>query len=122
MIKGRPPRLTRVFPDTPLYFVTFATRDRKQLCPLEQARKAFDLYAARALTEHNVAVGRYVIMPDHIHLFVRGSDDFVLTSWVAGLKRAISIALRAGNQLWQPGFFDRSAERRKLRAKMVVRA
>jgi REP element-mobilizing transposase RayT len=45
-------------------------------------------------------------MPDHIHLFVRRSDDFVLTSWVAGLKRAISVALRAGHQLWQPGFFD----------------
>jgi len=106
MIKGRPPRLARIFPDAPLYFVTFATRDRKQLCPLEQALKVFDLYAARALTEHNVAVGRYVIMPDHIHLFVRGSDDFVLTRWVAGLKRAIAFALRAGNQLWQPGFFD----------------
>ena len=24
----------------------------------------------RAREEHNVAVGRYVIMPDHIHLFV----------------------------------------------------
>lgn len=106
MIKGRPPRLARVFPDAPLYFVTFTTRDRTQLCPLEQAREAFDLYATRALTEHNVAVGRYVIMPDHIHLFVRGSDDFLLIRWVAGLKRAISVALQAGNQLWQPGFFD----------------
>jgi putative transposase len=105
MIKGRPPRLARVFPDSPLYFVTFTTRDRKELCPLEQVRKAFDLYAARALTEHSVTVGRYVIMPDHIHLFVRGSDDFLLTCGVAGLKRAISVALLAGNQLWQPGFF-----------------
>jgi len=45
-------------------------------------------------------------MPDHIHLFVRGGLDFVLARWVAGLKRAISVALRERDQLWQPGFFD----------------
>jgi REP element-mobilizing transposase RayT len=106
MIKGRPPRLTRVFPNAPLYFVTFATRDRRHLSSLEQAHKAVDQYATRALAEYNVTVGRYVIMPDHLHLFVRGSDDFILPRWVAGLKRAISVALRAGHQLWQPGFFD----------------
>jgi REP-associated tyrosine transposase len=41
-------------------------------------------------------------MPDHIHLFVRGSDDFKLGIWVRGLKRAVS---QKGN-FWQPGFFD----------------
>jgi REP-associated tyrosine transposase len=106
MIKGRPPRLARVFPDAPLYFVTFATRDRKRLRPLQQAHEAVALNAARAVTEHDVAVGRYVIMPDHIHLFVRGSDDFILPGWVAGLKRGISVALNAGPRFWQPGFFD----------------
>jgi len=106
MIKGRPPRLTRVFPDAPLYFVTFATRDCRHLSSLEQAHEAVEQYAAIALAEYSVAVGRYVIMPDHIHLFVRGSDDFILRRWVAGLKRAISVALRAGHRLWHPGFFD----------------
>lgn len=47
-------------------------------------------------------------MPDHIHLFVCGGVDFVLATWVAGLKRAMSVAVGAGanNPLWQPGFFD----------------
>ena len=44
-------------------------------------------------------------MPDHVHLFVRGGADFVLSTWIAGLKRALSIALDQA-QLWQPGFFD----------------
>ena len=44
-------------------------------------------------------------MPDHVHLFVRGSGKFTLSSWIGGLKRAMSVALRA-QQLWQPGFFD----------------
>ena len=60
------------------------------------------------MEEFNVAVGRYVVMPDHIHLFVRGDEEFDLGKWINGLKRAISVALGATNKrpLWQPGFFD----------------
>ena len=49
-----------------------------------------------------------LIMPDHMHLFVRCGDDFKLTQWVNGLKRAISVPLGATKKrpLWQPGFFD----------------
>jgi hypothetical protein len=47
-------------------------------------------------------------MPDRMHLFVRGGDDFTLAQWMNGLKRAISVALGATKKrpLWQPGFFD----------------
>jgi REP element-mobilizing transposase RayT len=50
-------------------------------------------------------MGRYVIMPDHVHLFVRGGHGFVLSTWIGGLKRAISATV-AKQRLWQPGFFD----------------
>ena len=30
-------------------------------------------------------------MPDHVHFFVRGNPDFLLSSWVGGLKRAMSV-------------------------------
>jgi putative transposase len=106
MIKGRPPRLYRVIPDAPLYFVTFSTRDRKSIQPLSIVHDALKAYSDRALNEFNTAVGRYVVMPDHIHLFVRIDPDISLAQWVGGLKRAISVALQTGNHLWQPGFFD----------------
>jgi putative transposase len=50
-------------------------------------------HSARAAAKYNVAVGRYVIMPDHVHFFIRGGPDFVLSSWVGGLKRAMSVAV-----------------------------
>jgi putative transposase len=106
VIKGRPPRLDRVFPSDPLYFVTFSTRDRKPFRSLTRVHETVKHYTQRAASDFNIAVGRYVIMPDHIHLFVRGDDDFVLFKWVGGLKRAISVALTPGGPLWQPGFFD----------------
>jgi len=58
------------------------------------------------MREFNTAVGRYVIMPDHVHIFVCGSGEFVLSRWVAGLKRAIAVALQATGRFWQPSFFD----------------
>lgn len=47
-------------------------------------------------------------MPDHLHLFVRGDQDFVLATWVKGLKRAISeeLAAKPKATFWQAGFFD----------------
>ncbi|MFZ1220005.1 MAG: transposase, partial [Chthoniobacterales bacterium] len=109
MIKGRPPRLTRIFDtyDCPLYFVTASTLDRRPFPLLPNAHKAFVEYARRAETLH-IAVGRYVLMPDHMHLFVCGRREFVLSEWIKGLKRCVSSALRSDGSpfRWQPGFFD----------------
>ena len=58
------------------------------------------------MRDFNVAVGRYVIMPDHVHLFVQGDPNFLLSAWVGGLKRAMSLAVDMRPRLWQPGFFD----------------
>jgi REP element-mobilizing transposase RayT len=55
-------------------------------------------------------------MPDHVHLFIRGGPDFVLSAWIGGLKRALSVALKA-RQLWQPGFFDHILRRTKATVK-----
>jgi putative transposase len=51
-------------------------------------------------------VGRYVIMPDHVHLFVSGDDDFSLVQWVRALKRTLSTAILVARPHWQKGFFD----------------
>ena len=110
MIKGRPPRLKQIFHpyDPPLYFVTICTIYRQKISDFGIAFRAFESYASRARDEFGVAVGNYVIMPGHVHFFVRGGNDFHLGGWVNGLKRAISVALGATKQrpLWQPGFFD----------------
>jgi len=62
--------------------------------------------------ENRAAVGRYVIMPDHVHAFVCGGREFDVGLWVRGLKRVIRNALQtaagtaATTTIWQPGFFD----------------
>ena len=106
MIKERPKRLGLIYSREPVYFVTFCTRDRRPLPSLAHAQTALETYARRGLNEFNIAIGRYVVMPDHIHLFVRGDANFSLSNWVAGLKRAIAIAPKIRGKFWQPTFFD----------------
>jgi REP element-mobilizing transposase RayT len=81
---------------------------RRNIPSLEAAQKALLLYGTRATKEFNVALGRYVIMPDHLHLFVRGDQCLVLASWVKGLKRAMLkvLPIECRRSFWQPGFFD----------------
>ena len=50
VIKNRPQRLNLVYTNQPLYFVTFATRDRKKLVSLERAQLALEAYGQGLLT------------------------------------------------------------------------
>jgi REP-associated tyrosine transposase len=109
-IKGRPPRFGQIFQtyDPPLYFITICTIHGQKIRDLGTVHRLFESHIRRARDEFAIAVGRYVIMPDHLHFFIRGSDNFNLGQWVNGLKRAISVSLGAAKKrpLWQPGFFD----------------
>ena len=105
----RPPRLGRTFARAPLYFVTFCTHERQRLLANNELHAAFVIFAKRAECNFNVAVGRYVIMPDHVHLFVRGGYDFRLGPWIGALKQALAKSAtlsRAKRQIWEEGFFD----------------
>ncbi len=82
-----PPRLTRIFANNPVFFVTFCTHRRRKLLATKSVNAAFVEFGIRAHAEQNVAVGRYVIMPDHLHLFVCGADDFQLGGWIGMLKQ-----------------------------------
>jgi REP element-mobilizing transposase RayT len=114
-----PPRLHLLFPADPVFFVTACTQQRRTLLATDAVHEAFICFSHRAYDEHGIAVGRYVIMPDHIHLFVCGPDNFELGRWMGMLKqwlekvawRYIDSASPAGRRLqkrpfWQRRFFD----------------
>jgi REP-associated tyrosine transposase len=102
-----PPRLRWIFVNNPLFFVTFCTYQRRKLLASDPVHAAFVTFASHA-NPQDIAVGRYVIMPDHVHLFVRGPDNFQLGPWVGKLKQALAkrIEFTATVPIWQRGFFD----------------
>jgi putative transposase len=102
-----PPRLDPIFQkyDPPLYFVTFNTwHCRKLLANAAVHLRLIEF--ARKGEPRGIAIGRYVIMPDHVHLFARGNYSFVLTQWMRLLKRNLSEAISATPPHWHKGFFD----------------
>jgi REP element-mobilizing transposase RayT len=104
-----PPRLRWIFRHNPLFFVTFCTFERKKLLACDAVHAAFVAFAIQAYSRHAIAVGRYVIMPDHFHLFVRGPDDFQLGRWLGMLKQTLGKEIEqtgTSSPIWQRGFFD----------------
>lgn len=109
----RPPRLERVFQcfDSPVYFITICTSARQKRLACPEVDLAFRSFAERGMAEKGIAVGRYVIMPDHIHLFVRLPRDQRLSQWARLLKThlAQSVVIPPPSRerpMWQRGFFD----------------
>jgi len=107
MTLSKPPRLTRIFQkyDPPLYFVTLCTDNRRNILANEKVHGALLEYA-RAGVARGVALGRYVVMPDHIHLFVRGLKRVVAAAVSGGRNQRHAAETAASTTLWQRGFFD----------------
>jgi REP element-mobilizing transposase RayT len=116
---GRPLRLERIFQRkaNPVYFVTLCTHLRRPWLACVDVHALFIRFSRRANADFNIAVGRYVIMPDHLHLFVSGDPDFIPGRWVGMLKQVLARArppedkVSCGSphenpRLWQEGFFD----------------
>ncbi len=83
-------RLSQLYVRSPIYFITACTEARRALLADAVTHDAF-LVFARAAYDHGVAVGRYVLMPDHLHLFaVFAPDAPTLSDWMKALKSALS--------------------------------
>ena len=104
---NKPHRLSQIFQsyDSPFYFVTFCTAQRKPILANAAVHAAFRRHAEKA-EPRGIAIGQYVIMPDHIHCFLRMAPQHTLGTSVRMMKRSISPAIQEPTPHWQPGFFD----------------
>ena len=62
-------------------------------------------------SERGFFVGRFVLMPDHLHLFVAVPQESprALSDWMKALKRSLTRVLAEmgiSSPHWQKGFFD----------------
>jgi REP-associated tyrosine transposase len=109
MDKPRLRRLDRVFSPGPIYFVTACTHDRAPWLACPEVHKSFLAFSSRG-NERGAFVGRYALMPDHLHLFVAFQPGtLTLSGWVKSMKNSLSKVLRAMGKRaphWQDGFYD----------------
>ena len=102
-----PPRLQVVFASrqAPIYFITFVTHQRRACLACTTVHEAILAFAARG-HERGFSVGRFVIMPDHVHLFACNGSNLTLGRCIGLMKQVISKTLKQPTPHWQRGFFD----------------
>jgi len=104
-----PPRLRWLFTENPIYYITACTYDRRRILDCADVHDSLIRFGLRA-HEYGVRVGRYVIMPDHVHLFAGFEPESIsLSFWMKSFKNAISKTLKHAafpGPHWEKGFFD----------------
>ncbi|MFL6521687.1 MAG: REP-associated tyrosine transposase [Chthoniobacterales bacterium] len=104
-------RLHRIWVEHPIYFITTCTfRRRRILASSNVASILIDEWRA-ARRRHGWAIGRYVIMPDHVHFFCSAEVDAkplsqLLQFWKQWTSKRIGLVLNIRGNLWQSEFFD----------------
>jgi putative transposase len=96
----------------PLVFLTVCTARRAQILANAHAHDILKNLWTGSCEYHGWWVGRYVLMPDHVHLFAMPDlNPKPLGKWVASWKSMSSHLLTAGRQVtapvWQRDYFDR---------------
>jgi putative transposase len=102
-------RLDRLYVENPVYFITFCTEGRKAILHHRQIHDAFVQFCNQAL-QRDIFVGRYILMPDHVHLFIKLPPPAEnLSSWIKSVKNYLSKTMKQSGHVaphWQKGFFD----------------
>ena len=110
--RGHLRRLDNVWIEPPIYFVTTCTAGRRLILAKADVFAIIRAELESALARHGWSVGRFVVMPDHLHFFCSNGEAggvslprFVgsLKEWTA--KRIVPAAGLAA-PIWQREFFD----------------
>src|SRR5580765_6129728 len=88
--KKRLSRLNLVFVRSPIYFVTACTQNRRSILATPAIHETFLRFGQEG-PSHGAWIGAYVIMPDHLHLFIATDDEQIaISAWMKSLKNTIS--------------------------------
>ena len=114
-------RLERIWIDKPIYFITTCTLGRRPILATNEIAVILTDEWRNAHDRHGWAIGRYVIMRDHVHFFCRAELDakalpIFIQRWKEWTSKRIArefIAagigdpgIKQGGSLWQEEFFD----------------
>ena len=106
-------RLDSVWREPPIYFLTTCTASRRALLANAAVDRILRQEFSAAADRYGWLVGRFTIMPDHLHVFCApggGREATSLATFVGGLKQwsAKRIAKMLGVEapIWQAEFFD----------------
>lgn len=100
------------FADEPIVFVTVVTHGRLPRLACDFAHECLRQIWGASHAHYGWAVGRYVLMPDHVHFFARGARGAKrmsqwMQTWKSLSSRALAAELQVTPPIWQRDYFDR---------------
>lgn len=106
-------RLDRMWLPRPVYFITVCTHGRRPILTQSKATAVLRREWQAAQDRHGWLIGRYVVMPDHVHFFcteqssgaIRPLPRF-MNKWKEWTAKRICAETTISAPLWQRGFFD----------------
>ena len=104
-------RLERVWIDWPIYFITTCTFNRRAILASKEVAKILVEEWRKAHGRHGWAIGRYVVMPDHVHFFCSAELDAktlptFMQAWKQWTSKRMARELNLSGRVWQEEFFD----------------
>jgi len=114
-MKTHPPlkRLSQVWIPDAVYFITTCIQGRKKVLDSDLAATVLIGEWKAASNRHGWRIGRYVIMPDHVHFFcaeaiggARRPLSGFMNAWKTWTSRGLHDAGVATPPVWQRNFFD----------------
>jgi putative transposase len=105
-------RLDSVWIEPPIYFVTACAKGRQALFAHDDVAAILIDEMRGAHDRHGWRVGRFVIMPDHLHLFCASdgpSREALLSRFIGSFKQWTAkrmMAIGVPGPIWQKQFFD----------------
>jgi REP element-mobilizing transposase RayT len=121
------PRLHTIWLKKPIYFVTICTASRRRILHYPVVARLLIQALHDAPRVHGWMIGRFVVMPDHVHFFCSAvSDAKDLTAFIRDWKRWTARLIAEDSDIpppiWQREFFDhllRSADSYSAKWKYV---
>jgi putative transposase len=109
--RGHLRRLDEVWVPSPIYFITTCTLGRKDRLANEDFHAISIEVWRNCESLYGWMVGRYVIMPDHVHFFAVDAREAktlsqFLGKWKEWTAKYAARRLNVAVPLWQPEFFD----------------
>ena len=105
-------RLASVWQKQPVYFVTTCVAGRTPILATPETHRILLQEWSGWRKRHGWMVGRYVVMPDHVHFFATPLPltdvplHLVVGKWKEWTSKNILKAVNGKAPLWQPEFFD----------------
>lgn len=95
----------------PIYFITTCTFHRRDVLASAAVAAILSDEWRTARIRHGWAIGRYVIMPDHVHFFAAPELDAkplpeFMQFWKQWTSKRIARECRIRGTIWQAEFFD----------------